>query len=290
MNRIHIVTDSTSDIPVELRQQLQIEMVPLKVHFGEEVFLDAVEITSDSFYDKLAASSVLPTTSQPSPNDFLEVYKRILKEDPEAAIISIHLSSALSGTYQSAVMAKSMLDEQADITVIDSRSASYGIGYLAVAAAQAAKHGQDKESCLQLIALLKEKMKLYFYVDTLEYLQKGGRIGKASALLGSLLQIKPILSIDSSGEVYPVDKVRGSKKAASKIIEFFKKDFQNDKVRITIAHANSPQEANQWQERLKEEFNVDDILISEIGSVIGTHAGPGAVGIFMSPLIEDGSQ
>ncbi len=290
MTNIRIVTDSTGDIPSHVLQQWNIEIVPLKVHFGEEAYLDGVDITPDAFYKKLAESPMLPTTSQPSPNDFLEAYQNILKDNPEQKIISIHLSSAFSGTYQSAVMAKSMLGEQADITVIDSKSASFGIGSLAVAAAKAAAEGMSKEQCLALIHQLMEQTRLYFYVDTLEYLQKGGRIGKASALLGSLLQIKPILSIDKEGEVYPVDKVRGSKKAAMRIVELLKQDFQDKPVHIAIAHANASKDAETWQERLEKEFQVKSSIITEIGSVIGTHVGPGATGIFMMPIIDGGSQ
>lgn len=289
MSKISIVTDSTSDIPQELMQKLNIYMVPLKVHFGEESYLDRKEMTAERFYKKLAHSPSFPTTSQPSPNDFLNVYKKILNQDPTQSIISIHLSSALSGTYQSAIVAKSMLGEEADITVVDSKSASYGIGMLAVAAATAARNGKDKETCLEILEKLKTQRKLYFYVDTLEFLQRGGRIGKAAALLGSLLQIKPILSIDQEGEVYAVDKVRGSKKAKMRILELFRQQFEGKDVHVVIAHTICPDEAEQWEERLKQEFQVKDVLMTEIGSVIGAHTGFGAVGIFMYPVIQHGS-
>lgn len=212
MGKIRIVTDSTADIPADVRQQLDIEVVPLKVHFDSEAFLDGVTITSEQFIDKLVSSASLPTTSQPSPVEFLDVYSR-LGAEPDTHIISIHLSSALSGTYQSAVLAKSMYEGAAEITVVDSKSACYGIGLLAAAAARAAQEGRTAEEIERLVQTLRSDTRIYFLVDTLQYLQKGGRIGKAAAVVGSLLNIKPILSIDDDGQVNSVDKVRGQKKA-----------------------------------------------------------------------------
>lgn len=229
MGKVRIVTDSTSDIPEEVKKRLGISVVPLKVLFGEETFLDAVTITSEQFYEKLAQSSVLPTTSQPSPNEFSEVYERLIAEDADSPIISIHLSAALSGTYQSAVIAHSMLEQEADITIIDSKSASYGFGLRVVRAAEMAQAGESKERIIEEIERLERSTNLYFLVDTLEYLQKGGRIGKASALIGSILNIKPILSLDKEGVVLAVDKVRGSKKAMARIIELLKQTYGDER-------------------------------------------------------------
>ncbi|MFD0867587.1 EDD domain protein, DegV family [Chlamydia abortus] len=285
MSKVRIVTDSTADIPVEERERLGIEMVPLKVHFGNETYVDAVTIQSQQFYELLAQSNTLPTTSQPSPVDFLDMYKKILAEDPEAQIISIHLSSAMSGTYQSAVLAKSLLEEQADITIIDSKSASYGFGLLAVAAAEAAQAGKSKEDCLELIRKTREGTGLFFLVDTLEYLQKGGRIGKAAAFLGSLLNIKPILSIDDEGEVTSIEKARGQKKAMARIIELLKENgFAGKDVRAIIAHANSLPAAEELSSLIQSHFQVKHLSYTSIGPVIGTHAGPGTVAVFMLPV------
>ncbi|UQZ87261.1 DegV domain-containing protein [Paenibacillus konkukensis] len=191
---------------------MNIELIPLKVHFGVETYKDSVDMGPEAFFEKLAASASLPTTSQPSPVEFVEAYKRAGASG--ASVISIHLSSRMSGTYQSALLAKSMLEEDGcDLSVVDSRTASYGIGMLVVCAAEAAREGRSKEEILEMIDTIRRQTKIYFLVDTLEYLQKGGRIGKAAALLGSLLNIKPILSISEEGEVFPVDKVRGQKKA-----------------------------------------------------------------------------
>lgn len=282
MSTVRIVTDSTADIPEEIRQELGIEMIPLKVHFGSEVFKDGVTMRAEQFYEKLAEAKELPTTSQPSPVDFLDIYKK-LAEEPGTEIISIHLSSAFSGTYQSAVLAKSLLEEKVKITIVDSKSASYGIGVLAVAAAQAVKQGKSAAECLALIDRLRKQTKLYFLVDTLEYLQKGGRIGKASAVLGSLLNIKPILTIDEEGMVAPVDKVRGQKKAIARIVEMLREEVPSNEVKLVVAHANAPETADELAALLKKQFEKEQVLYTILGPVIGTHVGPGTVAAFVIP-------
>lgn len=284
MANIRIVTDSTSDIPEAVRKQYGIEMVPLKVHFGSETYYDAITIQPDQFYEKLAASSSLPTTSQPSPADFLDLYKR-LTDEPDTEIISIHLSAALSGTYQSAVLAKSLLDAEKPIAIIDSKSASYGIGLLAVEAAKAAQAGKSTDDILDLLARIRKEMRIYFLVGTLEYLQKGGRIGKAAALFGSLLNIKPILTLDDDGEVSSVDKVRGHKKAVARIVELLKADFGDRPLNMTVAHASSPDVAAEFSEVLKANFNIAEMTFTDVGPVIGTHAGPGTVAAFARPVL-----
>lgn len=211
-HKVAIVTDSTADIPEELIRKYDIHVVSLRVLFGEENYADGVELTSEQFYDKLRQSTVLPTTSQPSPTDFMSVYQRLLDENPDRPIVSIHLSSGMSGTYQSAMLGKSLLEREADLTVIDSKSASYGYGLMVVHAAELAEQGKSVAEISAAVEEMQQSRKLFFLVDTLEYLQKGGRIGKASAILGTLLNIKPILSIDEEGIIYAVEKVRGHKR------------------------------------------------------------------------------
>lgn len=279
---IRLVTDSTSDIPEPLRKRYGIEMVPLKVHFGAETYEDAVTIQPTQFYEKLRAASKLPTTSQPSPADYVDVYRRLAAE-PDTAIISIHLSSAMSGTYQAALLARSMLETEANIAVVDSKSASYGIGLMVVEAAKAAEAGQSAEQILALLERLRKEMRIYFLVDTLEFLQKGGRIAKAAALFGSLLNIKPILTIDDEGEVSSVDKVRGHKKAVSRIIELLKADFGDRAIDMTVAHAGSPETAEEFSRQLQEYFRIAEMTYTDVGPVIGTHAGPGTIAAFARP-------
>lgn len=282
MGKVRIVTDSTADIPLEVREKLGISMVPLKVLFGEETYLDGVTIQNEEFYAKLVSSPVLPTTSQPSPNEFSEMYEQLLAEDAEGPIISLHLSAALSGTYQSAVIAQSMLEEAGDITIVDSKSASYGFGMRAIRAAEMAQAGESKEAILAELQRLESEMQIYFLVDSLEYLQKGGRIGKASALIGSILNIKPILSLDPDGTVYPVDKVRGTKKAMTRVLELLKQRFDaQEPVSMTIAWSSGQGTAMELCEYLKGHFNIQKIGFTTIGAVIGTHTGPGLSAVFM---------
>jgi len=283
LSHVRVVTDSTADIPAQLREALNIEMVPLKVHFGSETYRDSVDMEATQFFEKLVSSSSLPTTSQPSPVEFLETYKRLAEESGGGSIISIHLSSRMSGTYQSALLAQSMIEDGADVHVFDSRTASYGIGMLVVAAAEAAQAGKSKDEIVAMLEAIRREEKMYFLVDTLEYLQKGGRIGRAAALLGSLLNIKPILSISEEGEVFSVDKVRGHKKAMARIIELLKADYGDRPIHVTVAHANNMPGAEELHALMTEHFDVKSIGYAIIGPVIGTHSGPGAVAAFVRP-------
>ncbi len=282
MASVVLVTDSTADIPLEVREKLGISMVPLKVIFGDETYLDNITLQPTEFYEKLTSYNGLATSSQPSPADFYEVYKKLA--DQGHSVISIQLSGAMSGTYQSATIAKSMLDEGADLTVIDSKSASYGYGTLVVAAAEMAQAGASKADIVAEVLRLRKEMRLYFLVDTLEYLQKGGRIGKASAVLGTLLNIKPILSINDEGIVFPLEKVRGQKRAIARIAELLEADFKGDPVNLTVAvtpgHTTG---VNEMSELLRKQLNVRHYQQTEIGPVVGAHAGPGTIGLFVTP-------
>lgn len=283
MASVVLVTDSTADIPLEVREKLGITMVPLMVIFGDETYLDNITLQPAQFYEKLTSFNGRATTSQPSPADFYEVYKKLTDEGH--SVISIQLSGAMSGTYQSATIAKSMLDEDADVTLIDSKSASYGYGTLVVTAADMAQAGASKEEIIAEVLRLRREMRLYFLVDTLEYLQKGGRIGKASAVLGSLLNIKPILSINDEGIVFPLDKVRGQKRAMARIAEMLAADFNDTPVHLTIAITPGyTTGVSEMSELLKKQLNVKRYQETEVGPVVGTHAGPGTIGVFVTPV------
>lgn len=282
MASVALVTDSTADIPLETRQRLGISMVPLKVSFGDETYLDNVELQPADFYRKLTTSDTLPTTSQPSPADYFDVFKERLQEG--RSVVSVHLSGAFSGTYQSAMIAKSMLAGEGDITVIDSKSASYGYGLIVAAAAELAAQGASSAEVVAEIHRLRRELRLFFLVDTLEYLQKGGRIGKAAAFVGSLLNIKPILTIDDEGVITPVDKVRGQKRAMVRIAELLEADLGDRPIRLYVALTPGFDEnAKEMSALLKDRFAVRSYLETEIGPVIGTHAGPGTVGVFAVP-------
>ncbi|WP_028778348.1 DegV family protein [Shimazuella kribbensis] len=290
MARIHVFTDSTADIPKELQQELNIKVIPLKVHLDNQSYLDGVTLTPEEFYKRLEVAEKLPTTSQPSPMDFCDAYKKALEEGAEE-IISIHLSSALSGTYQSAVLAKGMLEEESDVklTVIDSKSASYGIGVVVVAVARAALAGKSMGECLEIAEYYIENQQIYFLVDTLEYMKRGGRIGKAAAVVGSLLNIKPILSISKDGEIYAVEKVRGKNKAFGRILELTNEKIPAGSLSATVIHSDASDEAARWMEVLEsqEEYDLHDKVITSIGPVVGTHTGPATLAFILVPLKEE---
>lgn len=278
---VKVVTDSTADIPADIRAELGIEMVPLKVHIGGETFLDNVTIQPTAFYESLSRVDKLPTTSQPTPHEFVEMYRKVAT-DAACDIVSIHLSQAMSGTYQSAAMAKEMLAEEgADfaIEVVNGKKASFATGLIVVAAAEAARAGKTLAECRALVERLIDETETYFMVDTLKYLQMGGRIAKASAFLGTLLNIKPILTLDSDGEVAPEAKARGKKRARKHIFDKLHAYAGDEPVRIGLMHAMVPEEAKQLRAMLEEQFNVEQLIETEIGSVIGTHVGPGTVAI-----------
>jgi DegV family protein with EDD domain len=275
MSRISIVTDSTSDIPKQMLTDLDITVVPLKISFGDAEFREGIDITPNEFYAKLKTFNGFPRTSQPSPADFAACYKELGKNGADH-VISIHLSSRLSGTFQSAIMAKEMVDIPVD--VIDSKGASMMIGFMVLEAAKAAKQGKDSVFILNKINEMIEKIKVYFVVDTLEYLQKGGRIGKASAFLGNLLNIKPMLSIQD-GLVVPVEKIRGKARVIEKLIEKVKKDEKEGPLKGVIVHADAEELAVSYVEKIRGECNFSELSISTIGAVIGTYTGPGAIGI-----------
>lgn len=284
MKKTVIVTDSTADIPADLVKKYDIRIVPLSLMFGSDSYLDGVEITAAQFYKRLIESTQMPTTSQPSPADFVGVYESILEEFPGCSILSIHLSSGMSGTYQSALLATSLIEEDADIKVWDSKSASYGFGLLVVHAAQLAAEGVPVEQISSSIEELRSKRRLYFLVDTLEYLQKGGRIGKASAVLGTLLNIKPILSIDDEGIIFPVDKVRGRKKATARMIELFKNDLAGvTNVNVAVGTTADPASIEDFLKQLSTVFTVKETIMSDIGPVIGCHVGPGTIAAYIWP-------
>jgi len=281
MSKVYIVTDSTADIPKSLVEALGISVVPLKVHIQNETYLDRENLTADEFYHKLDGIEEFPTTSQPSPADFVKIYKRLANGE-DAKIISIHLSSALSGTVQSALLAKTMVEDLGiEVAIVDSKKASYSIGIVVVAVAEAINNGMSFEDGVKLAARLSEETQVYFLVDSLDHLQKGGRIGKAASLFGSLLNIKPILSLNEQGEVFPVDKIRGRNKAMAKLIEYFTDYAEGKKINAGISHAANINDAKLFEQKLREHFDVQNIVITDIGPVIGTHVGQGTIAVMM---------
>lgn len=279
---VRIVTDSTSDLPAALVEEYQIRVVPLKVMFGTESFLDGLDLTPDEFYVKLREASALPTTSQPAPGEFEAVYRELSADG--SPVISLHLSGGLSGTYQSARLGASAA-EPADISVFDTKSATSGLGMIVVEAAKAALAGATKDQIVTLVQQCIAHNHVLLMVDTLEYLQKGGRIGRAQAFLGSLMNIKPILVL-VDGIVTPLEKVRGRAKGLIRMAELGAERVKpGERVMVSIGHAQDPAGAAQLAEKVKAVFpNLESVQIREVGPVIGTHVGPGTLGLLIQGI------
>lgn len=278
---IRIVTDSTADLPAELLDQYRITVVPLKVIFnGEEPLLDSVDLNSDEFFRRQVEKREMSSTSQPTPAEFAAAYSRLAENG--TSIISIHISSVMSGTVQSAKMAKEMLPG-ADIEIIDSRVTSMGLGLVVLEAARAAAGGKSKTEILALIENILSKIQVFFIVDTLEYLARGGRIGKAQAFLGTILNIKPLLYL-KEGTIFPYEKVRGKAKAIERLVQVAEEMTGGQKIKCSIVHGANPGGMEQLRQKLIERVDCEEIVISKLGSVVGTHTGPGVVGIVFFTL------
>jgi DegV family protein with EDD domain len=286
LGQVKIITDSTSDIPKALAEELDISVIPIRVHMAGESYLDGVTISPSEFYRKMRAVPELPTTSQPSPLDITDAYREAIQNGAKE-IFSLHISSKMSGTYQSCLLAKQLIEEEypdVKIVVYDSNSVAYALGVMVVLVARAAKEGKSLEELVQLADRVREKEVLVALVDTLEYLQKGGRIGKAAALVGSLLNIKPIISISDDGEVTAIDKARGKNKAVSKAFELLQAKLPGGSVYAAVLHADQEEQAKEWMEKVKSLYDVKEDIIVDIGPAVGTHAGPGTVGCLLVPL------
>lgn len=276
MAEVKIVTDSTAYLPPELITRYGIEVVPLKVLFGPEAYTEGVDISNEEFYRKLAKASTLPTTSQPSIGDFVQVYDKAARE--AAAILSIHISGKLSATINSALNAKDELP-QVQIEVVDSLCSCMGMGMIVLAAARAAEEGQALSQIRASIERLIKGMHLFFVVDTLEYLHKGGRIGGAATLLGTALRIKPILCV-KDGQIEALARVRTKRKAVARMLELVEERVQRGAaVHVAVFHAQAVEEALALQQEVRARFDCAEMHLSEIGACIGTHVGPGAVGL-----------
>lgn len=279
---VKIITDSTADLPPELIAKYDIRVLPLTVSFGSQTYRDGVDITPGQFYEMLSKSKELPTTSQVNPPAFIAAYQEEL--DKGNSIVSIHLSSKGSGTYQSAVIAKNTIGSDS-IRVIDSLGYSMGLGLMVIEAARMARDGASIEEIENAILDLRDRMNYIFGVDTLEYLRKGGRLSPAKAVIATVMNIKPILEV-RNGELEVLDKVRGRKKVLNRIVEIARErgeDWENKTV--AIVHAACQDDAIMLRDKIAGMFNPREIIISEVGCVIGTHAGPGTIA-FLFPGIK----
>ncbi len=284
MEKIAIVTDSTADLSKELAKENNITIVPLKVNFGDETFTEGLDITNSQFFARLEEAKELPTTSQPSPVDFMNTYKGLLEEGYDS-IISIHLSDKMSGTRQSAEIAAQEMDGQIkNFAAIDSRYVTVGTGMIAIKAAESVASGKTFAQVVEEVEKAVNDLSLFGLIDTLKYLEKGGRIGKAKAIAGSLLNIKPLISM-ADGLIIDLDKVRTRKKGISELASYAN-DFLAKKgsLRYMISHSKSPDDAVKLGQEIFEKTGKKADFICEVGAVVGTHIGPG--GLFVGFIEE----
>jgi DegV family protein with EDD domain len=272
-----IVLDSTADFPEAAERFPNWRVVPLYVNFGTESFRDGVDLTALQFYDRLRSAPELPTTSQPTPADFLACYEELAGYE---RILSLHIASKLSGTFQSAGTAADMLGD-GRVRTIDTQTASAAIAILAMAIQRRLERGTSDEEVDALVALFQQENGLLFTVDTLEFLARGGRIGRAAAFAGTLMHVKPILAI-RDGEVLPVKRVRGNQKAMQEFVGALKSQTRDEPgLRVGIAHADAPERGAELVKMVRDLRPQAEIEIETmLGTVIGAHAGPGAVGFF----------
>jgi len=271
---VKIVTDSSCDLPAELVQELGITVVPLYVRFGEEVYREQVDISLDDFYQKLEHGPIHPVTIQPSPQDFINVYQKLSQEAD--GIVSIHISNKLSGTCNSALQGKEMVEEGCPIEVVDSQIITVGLGLICMAAAKMAGAGQGLQEVVGEVKQMVPNIHLLGLLDTLKYLQKGGRIGKAKALLGSVLNVKPLITL-KEGEVVPAGQVRSRSKGIERLFSFVESTSNIDD--LAIAYNTTPDEAQALAERLGSIFTKEAVKVVRLGTTLGVHMGPGGLAV-----------
>jgi len=277
---LKIVTDSTADLPPRLAGDLGVTVVPVYVRFGDQVYRDRVDISEDEFYQRLLHDPIHPSTTQPTPQDFADVYQKLSQE--AEGIISIHLSSKLSGTYNSALQGKELVDTKCPIEVIDSQVLTMSLGLLVIAATTIAKSGKNIQQVVEEIKQTIPSIHLLALLDTLKYLALGGRIGKVQALLGSVLSVKPMLTI-KDGELVPAGRVRSRIRGINRLVDFVKNavDIQD----MAIVYNTTPDEAQTLVGRMGSIFPKERIRLARLGPALGVHAGPGVLLVALRGIV-----
>ena len=267
---VKVVTDSTADLPPQLAKELGITIVPVYLRFGDKVYRDRVDISEDDFYQRLLHDPIHPSTTQPSPQDFVDVYKSL--SQGADGIISIHVSSKLSGTYNSALRGKEVVEKECPIEVIDSQVVTMGLGQLAIVANTIAESGKSLQQVVEEVKQMIPSIHLLGLLDTLKYLALGGRIGKVQALLGSVLSVKPMLTI-KNGELVPAGRVRSRAKGIDMLFDFVENavDIQD----LAVVYNTAPGEAQTLIERIGSTFPKERIRLARLGPALGVHTGPG---------------
>jgi fatty acid kinase fatty acid binding subunit len=270
--KVQVVTDSTSDIPKDMARKLGIRIVPIYVRFGDKTYRDGVDMTRDEFYSMLTSSPVHPATSQPNPEDFTSVYKEYC--DRTEGIVSIHISSKISGTYNSATIAKKTLKSQCPIEVIDSKFNSAGLGLVVTAAARVAQAGAGLSEVINEANKAVNQVGMFGMFETMKYLARSGRVNKTIAAASSILHVMPLLTFHD-GEIVRAGLVRSINKGIDRIYDFVKNNTPIGE--LTIVHSKVAEQAGQLKKRLREFIQEEKINIAELGAGLGVHGGPGVL-------------
>ncbi|NLG31955.1 MAG: DegV family protein, partial [Syntrophomonadaceae bacterium] len=272
-----IITDSCCDLPEPILAEYDIKKTRLQVRFGD-VCYQAEDLTNAEFYQKMAGSQVLPSTSQPTIEEMTRVYEEALADDSN--VLAIHMSSGISGTFQGSILTQKMIDND-KLIVFDSRKASLGLGLMVIEAARMAANSEDIKVIIERMQQMQRKMECVFAVGNIEYLIKGGRISRTKGLVAEVLDIKPILRFNQEGKIEPYDKARGQKSCIRKLISIMEQQADNlENQTIGIVHASCPEIAEYIRNEIENRFTVKEIIVSEIGPVIGSHTGAGTFSVF----------
>jgi DegV family protein with EDD domain len=276
MAKVALLTDSTAYIPPDLVAKHNITVIPQILIWGEETFRDGIDIQPNEFYERLKKASVMPSTSQAMPTHFIEVFDKLLQQNYE--VLTVVLSQKLSGTLSSALQAKEQMPD-APIEIIDSQTTSMAMGFMVLEAARAAERGASLQECKALVERAIDHTGLVVTVDTLEFLHRGGRIGGGARFLGTALNIKPLLEM-RDGRLEALERVRTRSKAIARVIEVIEQRIDGRKpVHIAALHAMAPKDAHAMIETLNGRLNVVECVVSDVSPVVGTHVGPGTVGM-----------
>jgi len=278
---IHLVTDSTANLTPEIKSEFNVHTISLKLCVGDQTFDEEGGITQEEFFKLLERVDTTPTTSQPSAGEFIELYERLTGGGDE--VISIHISEGLSGTVPNAIAAAQEVAPDR-ISVVDSRTAAIGLILMVVAAGEAIAAGQDRAQVVDMLARMVEESEAIFYVEDLAYLHKGGRIGGAARFIGTLLNIKPILYIDG-GKIEALDKERTTRRAKARMLDEIAQRMGQRPVRVAVGHIRAPEAAAEMADRARARLNCVSSYITEIGPAIGSHLGPGFLGLAACPLV-----
>lgn len=276
MSVIRIVVDSTADLPADLIQRHCIAVVPINIQFGTQTYKENIDLDQDGFYRKIEQSHALPKTSQPSPGEFVDVYRRVANRGDQ--IISMHVTAKLSGTCQSAQLAAAQLKDEFEVVVIDSGCGSAALGFMAVEAAQLAARGAPMAEIVQRIETIRPRVNIYLSPEHLKYLQMSGRVTNVQALIGSMLSLKPIISLEE-GTLHPVARIRTRAKAIDHMLQLTKEKIGDRPSHLAIVHAQAKSEADALMLRAKQIFNIRESFVDDLATSLAVHFGPGCLGI-----------